>query len=112
MVCYYFERLYLILTNDVIKTEHGGHHGHSHGGLSRPNTTLSQLNTDDNENNSFMYQNQEKPQIKKAASAHGHSHDSGHMNMRGAFLHVLSDALGSVIVVISALVRYFFFLSI
>lgn len=26
------------------------------------------------------------------------------MNMRGAFLHVLSDALGSVIVVISALV--------
>lgn len=26
------------------------------------------------------------------------------MNMRGAFLHVLSDALGSIIVVISALV--------
>lgn len=51
-----------------------------------------------------MYQNQEKPQMKKAASAHGHSHDSGQMNMRGAFLHVLSDALGSVIVVISALV--------
>ncbi|KAG4073436.1 hypothetical protein HA402_000660 [Bradysia odoriphaga] len=84
--------------------EHGGHHGHSHGGLSRPNATLSQLNTDDNENNSFMYQNQEKPQMKKAASAHGHSHDAGQMNMRGAFLHVLSDALGSVIVVISALV--------
>lgn len=88
-------------------TEHGGHHGHSHGGLSRPNATLSQLNTDDNENNSFMYQNQEKPQMKKAASAHGHSHDSGQMNMRGAFLHVLSDALGSVIVVFSALVNYF-----
>lgn len=35
---------------------------------------------------------------------HGHSHDAGHMNMRGAFLHVLSDALGSIIVVISALV--------
>lgn len=33
---------------------------------------------------------------------HNHSHSSTHMNMRGAFLHVLSDALGSVIVVISA----------
>lgn len=33
---------------------------------------------------------------------HNHSHSSTHMNMRGAFLHVLSDALGSIIVVISA----------
>lgn len=47
--------------------------------------------------------------MKKAASAHGHSHDAGQMNMRGAFLHVLSDALGSIIVVISALVRQFLF---
>lgn len=101
--------LQLLFIDVFIIPEHGGHHGHSHGGLTRPNATLSQLNTDDNENNSFMYQNQEKPQIKKAANAHGHSHDSGHMNMRGAFLHVLSDALGSVIVVISALVKYFTF---
>lgn len=35
---------------------------------------------------------------------HGHSHNATHMNMRGAFLHVLSDALGSIIVIISALV--------
>ncbi len=47
--------------------------------------------------------------MKKAPTAHGHSHDAGQMNMRGAFLHVLSDALGSVIVVISALVILFFF---
>lgn len=39
-----------------------------------------------------------------AANGHNHSHSSTHMNMRGAFLHVLSDALGSIIVVISALV--------
>lgn len=76
--------------------EHGGHYGHSHG-----MRKLSQLpNTDDNENNSFMYRNDEPP-LKKA---HGHSHDSSQMNMRGAFLHVLSDALGSVIVIISALI--------
>lgn len=37
-------------------------------------------------------------------NGHNHSHNSTHMNMRGAFLHVLSDALGSIIVVISALV--------
>lgn len=35
--------------------EHGGHYGHSHG-----MRKLSQLpNTDDNENNSFMYRNDE-----------------------------------------------------
>lgn len=45
---------------------------------------------------------QTKPNIKKAA--HGHSHDSSQMNMRGVYLHVLSDALGSIIVIISALI--------
>ncbi|XP_055690711.1 proton-coupled zinc antiporter SLC30A1 [Lutzomyia longipalpis] len=81
--------------------EHGGH-GHSHS-LSRSRNKLTRLtNTDDNENNSFVYQqNPSAQQLKKSS---GHSHDSSQMNMRGAFLHVLSDALGSVIVVISALV--------
>lgn len=52
----------------------GGGHGHSHGGGGG------------------------------GGASHGHSHSSTQMNMRGAFLHVLSDALGSVIVIISALV--------
>lgn len=35
--------------------EHGGH-GHSHGGITRSNNKLAQLaNTDDNENNSFVF---------------------------------------------------------
>lgn len=35
--------------------EHGGHHGHSHG-ITRSSNKLAQLaNTDDNENNSFVY---------------------------------------------------------
>lgn len=80
-------------------SEHGGHHGHSHG-IAHSNNKLAHLaNTDDNENNSFMYEPQEPPK-----KSHGHSHNATHMNMRGAFLHVLSDALGSIIVVISALV--------
>ena len=32
---------------------------------------------------------------------------SAQLNMRGVFLHVLGDALGSVIVVVSALVIWF-----
>ncbi|XP_058975628.1 proton-coupled zinc antiporter SLC30A1 isoform X1 [Musca domestica] len=85
--------------------EHGGHHGHSHGGgLRRNHSRLTELaNVDDGEGNEdFAYEKQKEKQMKK--SSHGHSHDPGQMNMRGAFLHVLSDALGSIIVVISALV--------
>nr|XP_029533160.1 zinc transporter 1-like [Oncorhynchus nerka] len=36
-----------------------------------------------------------------------HSHDEGSLNMRGVFLHVLGDALGSVIVVVNALIFTF-----
>jgi zinc transporter 1 len=40
--------------------------------------------------------------------SHGHSHGgASQMNMRGVFLHLLADALGSVIVIISALVIWF-----
>lgn len=38
-----------------VYVEHGGHHGHSHG-IAHSNNKLAQLaNTDDNENNSFVY---------------------------------------------------------
>ena len=41
---------------------------------------------------------------------HGHSHakseSEGNLNMRGVFLHVMADALGSVIVIISALIMW------
>lgn len=91
--------------------KHGGGHMHSHGGISHQhglgshNNLTHVANSDDNEDKSFMYQNGHTP--PKKTSHHGHSHDSSQMNMRGAFLHVLSDALGSVIVIISALVvRY------
>lgn len=82
--------------------EHGGgSHGHSHGGgLRRNHSRLTELaNGDDGED--FPYEKPKEKPVKK--SSHGHSHDPGSMNMRGAFLHVLSDALGSVIVIISAL---------
>lgn len=41
--------------NLFVYVEHGGHHGHSHG-IPHSNNKLAQLaNTDDNENNSFVY---------------------------------------------------------
>uniref|UniRef100_A0A182TMU7 Cation efflux protein cytoplasmic domain-containing protein n=1 Tax=Anopheles melas TaxID=34690 RepID=A0A182TMU7_9DIPT len=89
----------------------GGHIGHSHGGgLSQAKQISGGShgnlgNTDDNENKSFMYQ--QNGTAAKKTTHHGHSHDSSQMNMRGAFLHVLSDALGSVVVIISALIVKF-----
>lgn len=88
--------------------EHGGSHGHSHtGGLSHSRNRLTQLAlTDDNENDESYPSPppMPPPQAQSAGHGHGHSHSGGQMNMRGVFLHVLSDALGSVIVVVSALV--------
>jgi len=43
---------------------------------------------------------------KAAAASHGHSHGGGNMNMRGVFLHVMADALGSVVVIVSALIMW------
>lgn len=87
--------------------EHG--HGHSHGGNGHTHENkLSTINalvaTDDNENderftppppNSLPSSDKQVDESNKNASQ---------MNMRGVFLHVLSDAMGSVIVIISALV--------
>ncbi|XP_019877251.2 zinc transporter 1 [Aethina tumida] len=89
--------------------EHGSSHGHSHGRLSHSRNRLTQLAvTDDNENDeTFQSPPQPDPaadMAQRLASPHGHSHSATQMNMRGVFLHVLSDALGSVIVVISALI--------
>jgi len=74
-------------------------HGHSHGGSDSP---------------------KEKSETHESANGHGHSHgaenshghghssdtsSSGHsMNITGVFLHVLADALGSVVVCITSLV--------
>lgn len=80
-----------------------GGHGHSHG--------ASKLSSIDDNENDYVFGEPHKvkspsPSVTKKTSnhGHGHSHSSGQMNMRGAFLHVMSDALGSVIVMISALI--------
>ena len=81
-------------------------HGHSHGG-----NKLSQMSSIDDNENDYVFGEPHKvkspspPEVKKSTGhGHGHSHSAGQMNMRAAFLHVMSDALGSVIVMISALI--------
>lgn len=97
----------------VLLHETGGNHGHSHG-----HTKLSQISsTDDNENENYIFgePHKTKPPPPPKKKSHGHSHGGhghshgggGQMNMRAAYLHVLSDALGSVIVMISAAFIYY-----
>ncbi|XP_049888170.1 zinc transporter 1-like [Pectinophora gossypiella] len=95
--------------------EHGGSHGHSHGGVPPPAnvrhlTEIVNSNADmalghnatDMEETDEMVKTEKVPNNNKAPPRP--NHDPGHMNMKGVFLHVLSDALGSLIVVGSALV--------
>ncbi|XP_015176941.1 PREDICTED: zinc/cadmium resistance protein isoform X1 [Polistes dominula] len=91
--------LFVNLIGLCLFREHGGSHDHSHG-ISRSHNRLSTLvGTDDNEND-----NTYRPPTAQAKRAHGHTHDASQMNMRGVFLHVLSDAVGSVNVIASALI--------
>ncbi|KAL1110083.1 hypothetical protein AAG570_008161 [Ranatra chinensis] len=77
--------------------DHGSSHGHGHG-IARSNTRLTQMvsvsATDDNENDETF--RPPPPQHNGKTTAQ--------MNMRGVFLHVLADAMGSVIVIISAII--------
>ncbi|XP_063233390.1 proton-coupled zinc antiporter SLC30A1 [Bacillus rossius redtenbacheri] len=86
--------------------EHGSSHGHSHGGISRSHTRLQHMvATDDNENDE-TFRPPPPPPPPADGKKDGKHDGASQMNMRGVFLHVLADALGSVIVIISAVVVY------
>uniref|UniRef100_A0A8C8S9E9 Solute carrier family 30 member 1 n=1 Tax=Pelusios castaneus TaxID=367368 RepID=A0A8C8S9E9_9SAUR len=115
---------------------HGGGHSHSHGGgrgkaerasgegdaaLRKEETSTlvgncSSSNGVNQEKLAFVGENptSSDAELQVNGSIGHHSLDiedeedsSGQLNMRGVFLHVLGDALGSVIVVVNALVFYF-----
>ncbi|CAB3228672.1 unnamed protein product [Arctia plantaginis] len=96
--------------------EHGSGHGHSHGGVPPPSnvrhlTEIVNSNADmalghnatDPEETDEMVPPKPDARPNNKAPCRAPS-DPGHMNMKGVFLHILSDALGSLIVVGSALV--------
>ncbi|OWR48152.1 hypothetical protein KGM_205618 [Danaus plexippus plexippus] len=95
--------------------EHGSSHGHSHGVVPPPSNVrhLSELvnsnadmalghaTTDTEETDEMVPPKVVKIPNDQTPKTHS---DPGNLNMKGVFLHVLSDALGSLIVVSSALV--------
>ncbi|XP_023270930.1 zinc transporter 1 [Seriola lalandi dorsalis] len=113
----------------------GGGHGHSHGGHSHGNknkrgkTGKSQKagNGSSGEETNNLVGNHNSPgdvrprneisckdstEVQMNGNTHyeemEHDHDSSsQLNMRGVFLHVLGDALGSVIVVVNAIIFTF-----
>lgn len=95
------------LTKDFV-SDHGGGHGHSHGGVPPPSNVrhlteivnsnaemaLGHATTDTEETDEMVL----KPKINKVPKNKQpcrSTNDPGHMNMKGVFLHVLSDALGN-----------------
>lgn len=113
----------------------GGGHGHSHGGHSHGNknkrgkTSKSQKagNGSSGEETNNLVGNHNSPgdvrqrneiickdstEVQMNGNTHyeemdGEPDSSSQLNMRGVFLHVLGDALGSVIVVVNALIFTF-----
>lgn len=88
---------------------HGHMHGHSHGGE-------AEHHIEEREALMVNGAGENSPSVTvQIENPHGHSHSKGkkkaasssQMNMKGVFLHVLGDALGSVIVIISSLVIWF-----
>lgn len=101
-----------------LPTEHGhghshggGGHGHSHGGhghKSKLSTINTLVATDDNENDERF--TPPPPNSVGANDKHGNGtprrEASAQMNMRGVFLHVLSDALGNIRVLSHCCLHY------
>lgn len=113
----------------------GGGHGHSHGGHSHGNKSkrgkagkiqkAGNGSSGEETNNLVANHNspgdvrprkeiscKESTEVQMNGNTHyeemDHEHDSSaQLNMRGVFLHVLGDALGSVIVVVTALIFNF-----
>lgn len=82
--------------------EHG--HGHSHRAHHRSLPTIEEVlaEEDINENHENYRLSDNMPNTTQDGNRQ--TATSSQMNMRGVFLHVMADALGSVIVIISALI--------
>ena len=88
----------------------GGGHGHSHGGApkghhSRHGTHSHLAALADEEDDTDACYGDEPA---RGQQQQDHQHETKgmgmNMNMRGVFLHVMADALGSVVVIVSAII--------
>lgn len=85
----------------------GGGHGHSHGGASHGHS-----HDDNSHGHSHSNHDDHHPLMNNHGHSHGHEeiHLSGDNSqiMRGVYLHILADTLGSVGVIVSALLMQMF----
>lgn len=86
----------------------GGSHGHSHGSSNSHDHEHSDLLL--NNHHGHSHNNVDHGHSHGGGSSHGHSHGDGGSSqiMRGVFLHILADTLGSVGVIISAVLMHLF----
>ncbi len=126
------ERLFLIsvlglLVNlvGIFVFQHGGGgshgHSHSHGGHSHGNSATTATSHSHNSHHSHGHESDGHSHSNHQHS-HGHNHSHSHISssngdvgtsshsqiMQGVFLHILADTLGSVGVIISAILMSYF----
>lgn len=95
------------------------HHGHDHGGHSHSHGEEKHDHKghghDSDSDIPLIPGGADAPAKHSHGHSHGHSHDHGHShghshdneNMRGIFLHVLADTMGSAAVIVSTVLIYF-----
>ncbi|KAF7931934.1 uncharacterized protein EAE97_008955 [Botrytis byssoidea] len=91
--------------------DHGHDHGHSHG-HSHSHSHDSHTHSHDSHSHSGSCDHGHKKQPSILHDDHSHSHSHGghshdNENMRGIFLHVLADTMGSAAVIVSTVLIYF-----
>ena len=85
---------------------HGGHdHDHNHGHSQDEKHDHSHDHDHDHDHD---HSHDHKPLIPATPSKPAHSHSHENENMRGIFLHVLADTMGSASVILSTILIHFF----
>ncbi|RWS26346.1 zinc transporter 1-like protein [Leptotrombidium deliense] len=98
----------LFLFKDAAHGHSHGGHGHSHGGSNGHSLTNADSSTPSSrETTPHPPTPSPEPEENKKKQKRKVQSSSQQMNMKGVFLHVLADALGSVIVCISAVIILF-----
>ncbi|RDW91873.1 hypothetical protein BP5796_01267 [Coleophoma crateriformis] len=98
--------------------DHGGHshghsHSHSHGHSHSHSHEKSHSHSHDHDSGNHEHDHsaatlplgESKPAAAHSHGGHSHSHDNE--NMRGIFLHILADTMGSAAVIVSTMLIYF-----
>ncbi|KAL3421112.1 cation efflux protein zinc transporter [Phlyctema vagabunda] len=87
--------------------DHGHDHGHSHGHSHDEKPAHSHDHDHDNCDHDHGHATPLLTDAKPAHNHSSHSHSHDNENMRGIFLHVLADTMGSAAVIVSTILIHF-----